>query len=97
MKLEIPLPGIVQVHNTHNYKGNPRAVLTIDGEQVLYLNDHVDDTDFQAMLFRNALARMFLRYLTENEPYLLEQGWAADTDREIDSEQYEIIRLVREE
>jgi len=101
VKLEIPLPGSIQVHNVNNYKGNPRTVLTIDGTQVLYRDGHVEDPDTWADIFRSAFARMFIHYLTEHEPAQLEwlredNGWAEHTDREIDREQYDTIRLTQE-
>lgn len=36
MKLQLDLPGIVRVRDTHNYKGVPMTVLSIFGVDVLY-------------------------------------------------------------
>jgi hypothetical protein len=97
VNIEIPLPAVVQVRNVVNYKGNRRAVLLIDGEQVLFRGDHVEDEGIEEIAFRHALKRMFIRYLREHEPWFFDGGWSTETDREIDPDQYSTLRLMEEE
>ncbi len=99
MKISIPLPAVVQVVNVRNYKGSPRAVLLVDGKQMLYADGHVEDEELASSVFQAALGRMFVHYLKEHEPFLLsydEGNWSTETDRDINAEQYETTALAPE-
>jgi len=99
MKIELPLPEMIQVRNVTNYKGNDCVAVTLDGQEVFSFYGHVDDEEITAEGFRFAFVRMFREYVENNAEYLLEpfKGREMEHDRGPDRESWETIRYVREE
>lgn len=84
MKLQLDLPGIVRVRDTHNYKGVPLTVLSIFGVDVLYYKGDsvLDNEDWEDIATRKIAEFMADTLMRSGSFY---DSWSPDnpTGREV--------------